>query len=58
MLLASLGVLISAAYAVRTIGQLCAGPVRPAHHRTSLTRIAANDVPPEELGALVAAHLG
>lgn len=35
-----------------------AGPVRPADARTSLTRIAANDVPPEELGALVAAHLG
>jgi NADH-quinone oxidoreductase subunit M len=29
MLLASLGVLMSAAYAVRTIGQLFAGPVRP-----------------------------
>ncbi|CDH47457.1 complex I subunit 4 family protein [Candidatus Contendibacter odensensis] len=30
MLLASLGVLISAAYAVRTMGQLFTGPVRPA----------------------------
>ena len=30
ILLASLGVLISAAYAVRTMGQLFTGPVRPA----------------------------
>ena len=30
MLLASLGVLISAAYAIRTMGQLFTGPVRPA----------------------------
>ncbi len=30
MLLASLGILISAAYAVRTMGQLFTGPVRPA----------------------------
>jgi NADH-quinone oxidoreductase subunit M len=29
MLLASLGVLISAAYAMRTMGQLFTGPVRP-----------------------------
>ena len=29
MLLASLGVLVSAAYAIRTLGQLFAGPPRP-----------------------------
>mgnify|MGYP003375346715 CR=1 FL=1 len=51
MLLASLGVLLSAAYAVRTLGGLFTGPIRP-----ELTRIP--DMRPLELAAAIPLVLG
>jgi NADH-quinone oxidoreductase subunit M len=51
MLLASLGVLISAAYAVRTIGGLFAGPIRP-----ELAQV--QDLRPLELAAAIPLAVG
>ena len=51
MVLASLGVLMSAAYAVRTIGGLFAGPIRP-----ELTQL--QDLRPLELAAAIPLALG
>ena len=46
MLLLSVGVLISAAYAVRTVGRLFTGPVRPQMRSRSRTCAAASSSPP------------
>jgi NADH-quinone oxidoreductase subunit M len=51
MVLASLGVLMSAAYAVRTIGGLFAGPVRP-----ELAQL--QDLRPLELAAAIPLAIG